>query len=267
MGDGAEAMKTRWIPGAVSATFKKMPLSVDEIIHLLVACGLQAVEWSENPHVQPDDPSGAALLRKKTEEAGLAVAAYGSYYRLGENEQPKQAFARSLRSAVALGAPVIRVWAGTRASAEVDEEQFRSLADEAALIAEMACHERIKVAFEWHKQTLTDTNLSAQRLIQQANHPNLYCLWQPTVALTPRERVQGIRMMSDKLLNFHVYSWPDGKRGPLNAAEWQYYLDAAANMGGTHCALLEFVVGDTEDQFRADAKTLLNLLESGEFDG
>lgn len=257
-------MKTRWIPGAVSATFKKMPLSPDEIIHLLTDCGLKAVEWSENIHVQPDDTEGAALLRKKTEAAELKVAAYGSYFRLGENEDPIPVFERSLRSAKALGAPLIRIWAGTQASAEVSDDQFRRLSDEACLIADAAGCEQIKVAFEWHKNTLTDTNQSAQRLLAQANHPNLYCLWQPTVALTPRERVQGISMMSGRLLNFHVYSWPDGKRGPLNAAEWQYYLDAAADMGDTHCALLEFVMGDTVEQFRADAKTLLKLLESGE---
>ena len=260
-------MKTQWIPGAVSATFKKMPLTAEDVIALLAECGLKAVEWSENVHVQPDDPEGAALLRQKTEAAGLRVAAYGSYFRLGENEQPLPAFERSLRSAKALGAPLIRVWAGTRGSAEVDDELFRRLAEEARLIAETASREQIKVAFEWHKNTLTDTNESAERLLREANHPNLYCLWQPTVALTPRERVRGIGRMGGRLLNFHVYSWPDGKRGPLNAAEWQYYLDAAADLGGVHCALLEFVRDDTAEQFRSDAQTLLNLLESGEDHG
>ena len=74
-------------------------------------------------------------------------------------------------------------------------------------------------------------------------------------------------MLGNRLLNLHVYSWPDGRRGPLNAAEWQYYLDAAGQIGGTHCALLEFVQGDTAEQFRADARTLLKLLESGENHG
>ena len=35
MGSGAEAMKTQWIPGAVSATFKKMPLTAEDVIALL----------------------------------------------------------------------------------------------------------------------------------------------------------------------------------------------------------------------------------------
>ena len=68
--------------------------------------------------------------------------------------------------------------------------------------------------------------------------------------------------MGERLLNFHVYSWPDGKRGPLNAAEWQYYFDAAAPIGGTRCALLEFVRDDSPEQFRSDAAVLVQLTES-----
>ena len=131
----------------------------------------------------------------------------------------------------------------------------------------MAAEKGIKIAFEWHKNTLTDTNESAERLLREAGHPNLYCLWQPTVALTPKERTDGIRRMGNRLLNFHVYSWPDGKRGPLNAAEWQYYFDAAAGMEDRHCALLDFVRDDDIDQFRRDAQTLCKLLEGGAIHG
>ena len=261
MGNGTEAVRTRWIPGAVSATFKKMPLSPDEILRLLSDCGLRAVEWSENAHIQPDDPQGASLLRRKTEDAGLRVAAYGSYFRLGENESPERAFAASLKSAVSLGAPLIRIWAGSRGSAEVSDDEFARLAEEAARVADLAERENIRVAFEWHKNTLTDTNVSAERLLRTAAHPNLFTLWQPTVALSPRERVEGIRRIGSQILNVHVYSWPDGKRGPLNAAEWQYYLEAAEGIGGVHCALLEFVRDDSVEQFCSDAQTLIKLLE------
>ena len=102
-------MKTTWIPGVVSATFRSRPAG--EVIRLAAENRLEAVEWSENAHVYPDDPAGAADLRRRTRDAGLLVAAYGSYYRLGEYERPEETFRRSLVSAAALGAPVIRVWA------------------------------------------------------------------------------------------------------------------------------------------------------------
>ena len=181
---------------------------------------------------------GAAALRRATQEAGLQIAAYGSYYRLGEYDDPAAVFARSLRSAEALGAPTIRVWAGVKPSAEADEAYRARLNKEAAMIAEMAAEKGIRVAFEWHKNTLTDTNESALRLLREAGHPNLSCLWQPTVALTPAQRVEGIRLLGDRLVNVHVYSWPDGTRGPLNQAEWKLYLDAAT-CGGSHFALLD----------------------------
>ena len=93
----------KWIPGAVSATFKKMSLSADDVIALAASCGMKALEWSENVHVFPDDPEGAKALKERTEAAGLRVAAYGSYFRLGENADPLSAFKRSLVSAFPRG--------------------------------------------------------------------------------------------------------------------------------------------------------------------
>jgi len=255
----------RLIPGAVSATFKKIPVTADEIIALLQETGLECVEWSENVHVFPDDPEGAEALGKKTRAAGLRVAAYGSYYRLGENENPEETFLKSLRSAEALGAPYLRVWAGTLPSCEVDDALFETLAAEAGLIGRLADKAGLRVAFEWHKNTLTDTNESAMRLLSLADCDNLCCLWQPTVALSPRERVEGIRLLGKRLANLHVYSWPDGKRGPLNAAEWAYYFDAVRD--GEHCAMLEFVRDDSLDQFKQDAAVLTRLIHEGGYYG
>ena len=264
MGRREEAVKTTWITGVVSVTFRDKP--AQEVIQLAVQNGLKAIEWSENAHVLAGDPEGAKRLAEATVEAGLMVAAYGSYYRLGEYENPEETFEKSLASASALGAPVMRIWAGTRPSADADEAYRARLAKEAHMVAEMAQQKGVKVAFEWHKNTLTDENATAMELLKSADHPNLYCLWQPTVALTPAQRVEGIQLLGDRLVNMHVYSWPDGKRGPLNAAEWKLYLDAA-QCGGSHCALMEFVRDNTEEQFASDAKTLNDLIRNGGYDG
>ncbi len=258
---------TKWIPGVVSATFKKTALTAEDILLLSGECGLRTIEWSENVHVFPSDCSGAELLSRKTRDAGLSVAAYGSYYRITGRPHVDPDFKASLAAAEALGAPVIRIWAGEKPSESVTEEEFLSMAREADEAAGIAADLGIRVAFEWHKNTLTDTNESAARLIAAAHNDNLYCLWQPTVALSPKERVEGIQKMQKYLLNFHVYSWPDGKRGPLNEAEWYLYFSAARQMGGTHAAMLEFVRDDSMDQFREDASRLLHVLESGDWNG
>lgn len=264
MGGGSAAVRTIWRPGVVSATFKTLP--AEEVIRLAVENHLEAVEWSENAHIQPDDPEGGRALRAATEAAGLAVACYGSYYRLGEYDDPAAAFRRSLVSAAALGAPLLRVWAGVRPSAEADEDYRARLVREARLIADMAQAEGVTVVTEWHKNTLTDTNESALALLEAVDHPCFKTLWQPTVALSPAQRVDGIRRLGSRLTNMHVYSWPDGKRGPLNAAEWKLYLDAA-DCGGSHWALMEFVRDNTPEQFAEDAARLNDLIRNGGYDG
>ena len=243
------------IPGLVSVTFReKKP---EEIIELCVKNKLRAVEWGENAHVMPGDPEGAAALKEKTLAAGLTVAAYGSYYRLctGMDFEP------TLASAKALGAPLIRVWAGNIPSEEADESYRASAAREAARIAGQAEGEGIKIAFEWHKNTLTDTNESAMDLLKRANHPNLYCLWQPTVALNMEQRCEGIRLLGDRLLNLHTYYWPEGKRGEFapGKGEWRQYLSCVPR-DKDRFALLEFVKDNTTEQLERDAKALIELL-------
>lgn len=247
------------IPGMVSATFReKKP---EDILRLCREAELKAVEWSENAHVLPGDPEGAAALYQKTMEAGLAVAAYGSYFRLGQNENPEEIFRLSLESAKALHAPIIRIWAGTEASEAVDREKRQRLADEAARIGRMAEKEGIKIAFEWHKNTLTDTNESAMELLSLADQENLYCLWQPTVALNRKQRTEGLELLGDRLLNLHIYYWREGVRRPLaeGVEEWKQYLEHV-DRKKDRFGLLEFVMDNTEEQFLADAETLRKLL-------
>lgn len=252
------------IPGIVSATFRDKP--VEDIIRLCRESRLKAVEWSENAHVMPDDPAGASALYEKTVKAGLQVAAYGSYYRLGLQslEDADGIFRKSIRSAAALHAPLIRIWAGSEPSESVSRERREELAKEAALICGIAAEYGIKVALEWHKNTLTDTNQSAMEFLKEVSHDNLYCLWQPTVALSMEERMEGLDLLREKkrLLNLHIYYWLDGVRRPFSEGigEWRQYLEHVDQEEDRY-GLLEFVMGNTEEQFLEDAEVLQELLE------
>ena len=89
------------IPGLVSITFRQ--LSPQEIIALVAETQLKVIEWGGDIHVPHGDTKQAATVARWTNEAGLAVAAYGSYYRLATPNQPP--FARIVETAVAIGAP------------------------------------------------------------------------------------------------------------------------------------------------------------------
>ena len=238
------------IPGLVSATFKTE--SPDFVLAALKKADLHAVEWSENWHIPAGDTALARDLRERTLAQGAEIAAYGSYYRLGQNSDPAKDFLPTLQSAAALGAPLIRIWGGGTASSELDADTRKELAT------------GIKVALEWHKNTVTDTNESGLSFLGEAAADNLYCLWQPTVALNMDERCAGLDMLEarGRLLNLHVYYWLEGKRRPFAEGldEWRRYLQHV-NRNEKRYGLLEFVLDNTEEQFLEDAAQWKRLLQ------
>jgi sugar phosphate isomerase/epimerase len=241
--------------GVVSITLKEK--SAGELIRLAAKAGLEGIEWSENYHVRIGDLAAAIRLRKETESAGLKVVSYGSYFRLGTEENFGEVFKKSLFTARELGAPAIRVWTGNKSSAHVSGDEFKRIVRESAVIADMAAEFDIKVAYEWHKNTLTDTNESAMKLLEAVNNKNIYCLWQPSAHLDEAGRLEGLGLLKDKLLNIHTYYWVDKQRRPLAEGKdaWKEYF-TLIDRTEDHYLLMEFVKDDSEEQFLEDAAVL-----------
>ncbi|MBP3242038.1 hypothetical protein BXO88_14375 [Oribacterium sp. C9] len=250
------------LPGIVSATFKNE--SPDFVLEQTGKAGLRGIEWSENWHVPLGDKNFSENLRSRTIERGIEIAAYGSYFRLATEKDPERRFQMSIDNAVALKAPVIRIWGGTKATKDLSQEEWTSLKDESSRISSQAKKYGIKVALEWHKNTVTDTNETALRFLNEVESDNLYCLWQPTMELSMEQRTAGLDLVESqrKLLNIHVYHWDERGRRPFSEgiSEWKTYF-SHVDTSLTRYGLLEFVMGDTKEQFFDDAKEYLNLLK------
>lgn len=250
------------LPGLVSVTFRG--LSPREIVVLVAQALLAGIEWGGDVHVPPGDLARASEVGRMTCDAGLAVAAYGSYYVVGQSEDDGLSFAWVLDTAIALGAPLIRVWAGNRGAADADEAYRRRVAEEACRIAEHAADAGIAVAFEFHYGTLTDSTASAAALLAATTHAQVRCYWQPPVGWTPAECLAALHAVLPYLANLHVYHWnTSSDRRPLveGAEEWQSYFTTVAASRRTPCwALLEFVRDDEPNHFLTDARALLHLL-------
>jgi 3-dehydroshikimate dehydratase len=248
--------------GLVSITFRK--LTPRTIIDLVTHAGLAGIEWGGDIHVPHGENDVAREVAQMTRDVGLLVAAYGSYYRVGVSEADGLAFARVLESAITLGAPTLRVWAGNRGSADADESYRAAVIEDARRIAVLAHAAGITVSFEYHRNTLTDTNASAHRLLAEVGHPNVRTFWQPPVAMSPAECLRGLDAVSDYLSNVHVYQWvaaspaatADRRSLAEGAGVWRQYLERLAATDRAHFALLEFVRDDTPEQFLADAGVL-----------
>ncbi|MBI5380732.1 MAG: sugar phosphate isomerase/epimerase [Opitutae bacterium] len=251
------------IPGLVSVTFRK--LAPAEIVALMVRAGLRGVEWGGDIHVPHGDLAKAREVRDRTVAAGLTVAAYGSYYRVGLSEASGLSFDKVLASAAELHAPTIRVWAGGAGSAETSPEGRRQVADDLRRIAGLAAAQRISISLEFHANTLTDSVDSTLRLLTEVNHPNVYNYWQPIIGQAPAEAQAGLVPMLPRLTNVHVFHWPAvGVRGTLaeGVAPWRTYFDTVQKLPGDRYAMLEFVQGDEPEQLVRDAATLTQLLAS-----
>jgi 3-dehydroshikimate dehydratase len=253
--------------GLVSITFRK--LQPAEIVRLVSEAGLEGIEWGGDVHVPHGDMKAAREVRRLTEDAGLTVAAYGSYYRVGHSEDDGLKFEHVLETAVELSAPLVRVWAGNKGSTDVDIDFRKRVVSESRRIADIAATAGVIVAYEFHGGTLTDTTASARSLLEEVTHPNLKTLWQPNGSPDVDERLGGLLHILPWLTNLHVFQWEPAASGendkrPLAEGEkaWSEYLALAATTGRKHWALLEFVRDDAPEAFLRDAHTLKEWLLS-----
>lgn len=250
-------------PGLLSVTFRQLPCQ--EIVDLAQQAGLECLEWGGDIHV----PHGNLRIARNTAEmtlgAGLRVAAYGSYYHSLPSVEKGLHFSTVLKSAVALGAPSVRIWAGNTPSSNVNESERSRLTKDIHAAALAAAKEGKTVTLEYHANTLTDNIESTTRLMREAFHPALKSLWQPPNGMPTADCLVGLQAVLPVLDNIHVFHWwPNAAdRRPLKEGvqRWRTFLDAIQTTGQPRCALLEFVQKDDPAQFLEDAATLKTWLK------
>lgn len=235
------------VPGLVSVTFRQ--LGVAEIVALVARAGLRAIEWGGDVHVPT--PEAARDTAARCAGARIEIAAYGSYYRCTGD-----GFAGVLATAVALGAPRIRVWAGRHGSAR--EPDRAAVVADLARVAALAAGEGVRICVEYHANTLTDTLESTMDLL--AAVPAVRPYWQPPIGESTANALAAVTAL--RPVTTHVFTWDDtGRRRPLAAGEalWRPVLAA---LPATRYALLEFVRDDDPAAFAEDAATLLRWLDA-----
>ena len=248
--------------GLVSITFRALPW--ERVLDLAAACGLEGVEWGGDVHVPCGDLTRARQVGNATRALGLQTVCYGSYCRLTDEECSDEQLAALAETAGTLGAPLIRVWAGRRGSAEATEAQRAEIVRNAQRLAGIAESAGLEVAFEYHGGTLTDGAASARRLLEAVDRKNVGCMWQPPVGMSVGDCRGSIRKVAEYVRNVHVFSWSGEpvERFALAAGEakWRACLEEIAQLPGDRWLLLEFVRGDTPKQLAEDAATLKRWL-------
>lgn len=241
--------------GLVSVTFRQ--LEAKKIIELAKLAGLDGIEWGSDVHCPITDKEKAREIAGLMQENSLETISYGSYYKLSADGS----FDDILEIAMLLNAPNIRVWAGSINAEDCNEDYFNAcVADAKAIAARAACH-NITISFEYHGNSLTNTQSAAVKLLKAIDMENVFSYWQPLANTTYEQNLDNINEFKalNKLKNIHMFHWVNGDRLPLIKGEklWQEYLKLASDKA--NAVLLEFVKDDSVEQFVEDAKILTKL--------
>jgi 3-dehydroshikimate dehydratase len=248
-------------PGLCSVTFRQ--LSVAQVVDVAAAAGLEGIEWGGDIHVPAGDEAAASDAAARCAGQRIMCPSYGSY--LGARSPVKDP-GPTLDTALAIGAPNVRVWCPFGLGAESAEEPRAEVTAGVAAIASAALARRLTVSLEFHPGTLTETSTSAARLLAEVDAPNLFTYWQPAPGGDAADSLQELAVVQPDLSHLHVFWWDkDGGRLPLErgAGLWPQALSCAAGANrwaGDRFAFLEFVAADDPAQLAADAATLTRWL-------
>lgn len=246
-------------PGLVSISFRA--LAPDRIVELCAQAGLAVIEWGGDVHVPHGDEPTARTVLARTREAGLAVSGYGSYYRAGVSEAAGLPFQRVLDTALALGAPRIRVWAGSCGSQQAGPDERAAVIADLQRITTMACAAGVQILVEHHEGTLCDSPSSSLAVLREV--PGLHTGWQPYHGASDPDRIADLRAHLALVQTIHVFHWRRDDQARLHrlpladgADVWRPCLDLFRETGRDIDALLEFVPDDDPGRLASEAATL-----------
>lgn len=236
--------------------------SIQDVVKVASAAGLSGIEWGGDVHCPPGDRHSALRARRLTEEAGLTVASYGSYLDSAKDDM-REAKA-VIKTAVALGAPRIRIWAGH--GAELGDDSGMQIAiQNVRMMAERAAGEGVSLAFEFHEGTWTGSAQLALELLDRCELDSLGVYWQP-YSVPPRpdhESLKELKALGNRVRGLHVFAYDRGQQISLAAGRplWiEAFKVVQAMETPSMDALLEFVPGGNVEAVIAEATVLHSLI-------
>lgn len=264
-------MYERFKAGIVSVTFRQY--AYENFIKYTKLTDLSCIEWGSDIHIPYNDNVKARNVADKMRETYLETVSYGSYYRLGLEQQKgvtnltnEHIFSMILQTAEIINAPSIRVWGGALPSAELSESERKAIVEDTLRVAVAAKIKNKLISVEYHGNTITDNLESALNFIKAVRDnggDNVYLYWQPNQYMTFEENKSELKQICPYLSNIHVFAWKDGERFPLEVQKdiWKEYVEIVAEQtDDNHNFLLEFVKGDKVEQLVEDAKILIEVL-------
>ena len=250
--------------GLVSVSFRK--LSVEEIIKLAYENELEYIEWGSQPHVPMGDVKLARRVKRLMHAKGLKCASYGSYYGVTykDGQHRPLPFKRVCKTAKALGASVVRIWAGWPGCGDIDEKTEARAVLHTREISDIAKKYGLTLAFECHWGTITEDYERAISFLKKIGRENVKMYWQANPQKTKEYDNSSIPALLPYITNVHVcnHRFVNGEfiKKPI-ADDYDEWLNYAKQL---HCDenrifLLEFMPDGEPTSLPTESETLKKL--------
>jgi len=232
---------------------------VESVLKYAKAAGIEGIEWGVSDlHMPLCDKAQAEKIKALSKESGIEIFSLGSYCRVTDREECE----KTVETAAMLGAPVIRVWAGAQSPCDGDEEYRNMIAENTRYMAEKAASYGIKLGFEYHGGTLTETPESAVDFIKRVNADNVGLYWQPVGALSVEENLRAFKAVLPYAVgNLHVHNHTveTGYR-PLAEMEEKLHTYYDGLKDKDYNLMIEFVMDASPENVKADAEILRKVI-------
>ncbi len=201
--------------GLCTIAFSERPL--EEVLELAAKTGFDGVElWGKPDHL-PLTRSDAAVtaVRDKIKAVGLKGCVYGSYVCLGDGQEAEaknKDFDRTIRFATLLGAPIVRIWAGTKNSELLNRDEWARIVDDGKRFCERAEKAEVILALEMHPNCATNKARATVELIRQVGSTNLRANYQ---VIEDEDSYERARIAAPYVVNVHAQTLSKGKERPL----------------------------------------------------
>ena len=244
--------------GMTSLTFRDR--SIEETAKYAKEAGIDGIEWGvSETHASLTDDTFLERIKEASRKNGLEIFSLGAYCNMTDPEDCD----KTLQVAIKLGAPIIRIWAGNKSPKECDEAYVDCVVKNTIAMAKKAAAHHIKLGFEYHSYTLTETAESAVSLIKRINCPNVGLYWQPEGNISVEENLANRNQVLPYCIgNMHVQNWNEEEsyillEGISDRLE-QYFGDIKEQ---DYHLMIEFVKDAEPENLNKDAAVLIPIIK------
>lgn len=246
--------------GMTSLTFGDR--KIEDVIMYAKTADIDGIEWGvgEN-HVHISDKQIIGKIKKLSAENGLEIFSLGSYCEMYDRDECML----TLETAKMLSAPIIRVWAGSKGTDACGSDEYKTIVENTKYMAERARDCKVKIGFEYHGDTLTDTADGAARLIKNIGMKNVGLYWQPDECISREDNIINFNKVKPYLVgNLHVQNYTP-QNGYMMLSEIKDDLQTyyGSIRDGKLNLLIEFVKDAALENLISDANILRKIINGG----